>query len=252
MSPEQARGELEQLGPRSDVYSLGGTLYCLLTGQAPVQGDDIGAVLRSVQKAEFRRPSQLDSTIDPAIEAVCMKAMALNPDDRYASCRELADDVERWMADEPTMAWREPPIRRARRWAKRHRTSVTAAAVAVLVALAGTSAVLAVQTQANTRLTLANAALADANKREQGALRSRQPGHSHVSLGRERRSALEREPIQRAAYQASCAAQPVFTPGSSCCFRAKTIGGRERAGCGLRGIGRPQPKSRLQFGGTGH
>ncbi len=75
MSPEQARGDLEALGPRSDVYSLGATLYCLLTGMAPFEGD-VGEVLRKVQKGDFARPRQLDAALDPALEAVCLKAMA--------------------------------------------------------------------------------------------------------------------------------------------------------------------------------
>ncbi len=107
MSPEQAAGDLDRLGPKSDVYSLGATLYCLLTGKAPFEGD-VGEVLRKVQKGDFSRPRQLDPSIDPALEAVCLKAMATEPDDRYASCRALAEDVERWTADELVTAWREP------------------------------------------------------------------------------------------------------------------------------------------------
>ncbi len=87
MSPEQARGDLEHLGPRSDVYSLGATLYCLLTGKPSQEGDDIGAVLRNVQRGEFPRPRQLDPGIEPALAAVCLKAMATRPEDRYPSCR---------------------------------------------------------------------------------------------------------------------------------------------------------------------
>ena len=147
MSPEQAAGDLEHLGPRSDVYSLGATLYCLLTGRPPFEGD-VGEVLRAVQRGEFPPPRRLDPTIDPALEAVCLKAMAHRPADRYASPRALAEDIERWMADEPVSAWREPLSRRARRWARRNRTAVTAAAVALLAGVVGLSAVLAVQTQA--------------------------------------------------------------------------------------------------------
>ena len=76
MSPEQAEGDLEHLGPALDVYSLGGTLYCLLTGRPPFEGDDFGEVLRAVQRGEFSPPRQLDPTIDQALEAVCLKAMA--------------------------------------------------------------------------------------------------------------------------------------------------------------------------------
>ena len=101
MSPEQAAGDLERLGPRSDVYSLGATLYCLLTGRPPFEGDDVGDVLRAVQAGEFRPPRQIDPSIDRALEAVCLKAMAPQPADRYATPRALADDIERWMADEP-------------------------------------------------------------------------------------------------------------------------------------------------------
>jgi serine/threonine-protein kinase len=156
MSPEQSEGNLERLGPRSDVYSLGATLYCLLTGRPPLEGD-VAEVLRAVQRGEFRPPRALDPMIDRALEAICVKAVALNPDDRYGSCRALAEDVERWMADEPVAAWPEPFSRRARRWARRHRTAVTTGVAAVLVALAGMATVLAVQTQANRELSAANA-----------------------------------------------------------------------------------------------
>jgi serine/threonine-protein kinase len=166
MSPEQASGHLERLGPRSDVYSLGATLYCLLTGRPPIENDDVGVALRAAQKGDFPPPRRLDPAIDPALEAICLRAMALRPEDRYATPRALAEDVEHWMADEPVAAWREPWTRRARRWERRHRTAVMAAASGLLVALAGMLTVLVVQARSNSELTRSNTALAEANQRE--------------------------------------------------------------------------------------
>jgi serine/threonine protein kinase/tetratricopeptide (TPR) repeat protein len=124
MSPEQAAGDLDRLGPRSDVYSLGATLYCILTGRPPFEGDDLGAVLRAVRSAIFPRPREIDPSVDPALESVCLKAMAVKPEDRYESSRALAEEIERWSADQPVSAHRDSALVRAGRWARKHRVGV--------------------------------------------------------------------------------------------------------------------------------
>jgi eukaryotic-like serine/threonine-protein kinase len=133
MSPEQARGDLDALGPRSDVYSLGATLYCLLTGWAPFEGDDVGETLRAVRAGEFAPPRKVAPSTAPVLEAICLKAMAREPGDRYATPRELADDVERWMADEPVSARPDRPIQSLARWSRRHRPLTWAAAASLVV-----------------------------------------------------------------------------------------------------------------------
>jgi serine/threonine-protein kinase len=137
MSPEQAAGRVDLLGPASDVYSLGATLYNLLTGKPPFTDADLGTVLRKVQEGEFPRPRQVNAEVPAALEAVCLKAMSRRAGDRFASAHALAGDVERWLADEPVSAWREPWPVKARRWVGRHRPLVAGAAAALLVALAG-------------------------------------------------------------------------------------------------------------------
>jgi len=132
MSPEQAAGCLDQLGPTSDVYSLGATLYCLLTGQAPFDSGDVPHVLAAVQSGEFSAPEDIKAGVPTALAAVCRKAMALAPRARYASARALADDIEHWLADEPVAAYPEPVHQRAGRWVRRHKPTVAA-----LAALAG-------------------------------------------------------------------------------------------------------------------
>ena len=152
MSPEQAAGDLDRLGPRSDVYSLGATLYCLLTGRAPMEGLDIPSALRAVRKGEFPPPRKIAPKTPRPLEAACLKAMALEPKDRYASPRALADDLERWMADEPVSAYPEPWTTRARRWVGRNRTAVVAAASVLIVATVALAALLAIQRRANREL----------------------------------------------------------------------------------------------------
>jgi serine/threonine protein kinase len=138
MSPEQASGDLERLGPRSDVYSLGATLYCLLTGKAPFEGE-VAEVLRKVQRGEVTPPRKLDPSIDRALDAVCLRAMATKPEDRYPSCRALAEEIERWTADEPVAAYREPLATRVTRWGRRHRTAAVSTGVLLLAAVVGLS-----------------------------------------------------------------------------------------------------------------
>ena len=170
MSPEQAAGRLDQLGPASDVYSLGATLYVLLTGKPSIEDRDIGVVLKKVQSGDIRRPRQHKPAVSPALEAICLKAIALNPGDRYATPKALADDVEKWLADEPVSAAPEPVLVRARRWMRKHPAAVSGIAAAVLVGVVSLAALAVVlgaknaeMESANTTIAAKNTALKDAN-----------------------------------------------------------------------------------------
>jgi serine/threonine-protein kinase len=182
MSPEQAAGRLDQLGPASDVYSLGATLYCLLTGKPPFTDTDAGAVLQKVQRGDFPAPRQVRRDAPKALEAICLKAMALKRESRYATPRQLADDVEHWLADEPVTAYREPVRARLRRWGRRHRTAVTAAAAALLVAVVGLVTATVLLTAANDRERKAKEA-AKANEIE--ANKQRDKARDRFNLARE-------------------------------------------------------------------
>ncbi|MBA4020034.1 MAG: hypothetical protein C0483_22945 [Pirellula sp.] len=132
MSPEQALGRLDLMGPTSDVYSLGATLYALLTDQPPFTSPDVRRVLQDVQQGTFLAPRQVRPDVPAPLEAVCLKAMKLKPEDRYASARALAAEIERWLADEPVAAYGETLFERTQRWMRRHKTWTQAAAVAVM------------------------------------------------------------------------------------------------------------------------
>jgi serine/threonine-protein kinase len=134
MSPEQARGELDNLGYTSDVYSLGATLYELLTGQVAFRGRAVEEVFGRVVRGEFVPPREVDHSIPPALEAVCKKAMAREPHERYLSVRELARDVESWLGDEPVTAYRERTVERFGRFLRRNSSWTTALVAGVIVA----------------------------------------------------------------------------------------------------------------------
>ena len=124
MSPEQAMARPDLIGPASDLFSLGAILYAILTGRPPYVADSAeGDSIDRVQRCEFPRPRQVKPEAQRRIEAVCLKAMAAQPEARYATARELASDVLRWLADEPVTAHTEPLAVRVRRWIRRHQRS---------------------------------------------------------------------------------------------------------------------------------
>ncbi|MFO0811462.1 MAG: serine/threonine-protein kinase [Gemmataceae bacterium] len=129
MSPEQASGRLDLLGPTTDVYSLGATLYEVLTGRPPFVGVDLDAV----GKGLFPPPRAVHPGVPRALEAVCLKGMALQPGDRYAGALAIAADVDHWLADEPVTAFPEPAGMRLRRWVRRHARLVTGLAATLAV-----------------------------------------------------------------------------------------------------------------------
>jgi serine/threonine protein kinase/Tfp pilus assembly protein PilF len=129
MSPEQARGDIETLQPASDIYSLGAVMYEILVGQRPFTGETRGTLLDKVIAGQFPRPRAIRPEISKALEAICLRAMAHSPADRYRSAADLAEDISRWEAREPVWAYREPWPQRAMRWVRRHKSLCLAAAV---------------------------------------------------------------------------------------------------------------------------
>ena len=134
MSPEQATGTNEDVGPCSDIYSLGATLYRLLTGLFPFQGE---TALEQVCQGDFKPPRDVARSVPPALEAICLKAMALDPQDRYLSAGDLADDVQRYLADEPVTVYREPLVQQAARVARHHKVAVSTVSALLITMMIG-------------------------------------------------------------------------------------------------------------------
>src|SRR5262249_29852889 len=114
------------------------------------------------QQGEVPPPRQVNADVPRALEAICLKAMAHNPEPRYATATALAADIEHWLADEPVTAYREPWPTRLGRWARRHRGWTAGLAAALLVGMAGLAA-------ATLLLGAKNRELAKANEQEQRA-----------------------------------------------------------------------------------
>ncbi len=163
MAPEQARGETSQIGPAADVFALGGLLYELLTQHRPFEGQNLTEVLDKAKVADFARPRQWRGDIPHALEAICQRAMAFRPEDRYATASALADDVTRWLADEPVTAYREPWSQRLQRWGRKHRALVTSAVAVLLIASIGATVATLVFGDLNRKLETANADLRISN-----------------------------------------------------------------------------------------
>lgn len=149
MSPEQAAGKLDELGPASDVYSLGATLYYLLTNRVPFKQLDTEAILNKVQLGEFEKPREVDPSVPPQLEAICLKAMALNPGNRYSTPNELAADIERWLADEPVSVLSDPWTVRLNRWQRKHPKLVSTITATLTFGFLATIAILIVVNNAN-------------------------------------------------------------------------------------------------------
>jgi serine/threonine-protein kinase len=132
MAPEQAAGDTRAVGPTTDVYGLGAILYELLTGAPPFRGPTQLDTLRLVLTAEPAPPSRSAPGLSRELEAVCLKCLEKDPSRRYPSAAALADDLERWLRGESTVA---RPLRwPTRAWRKlRRRPALSAGAVLLLV-----------------------------------------------------------------------------------------------------------------------
>ena len=149
MAPEQFTATMSEdislVTPKADIYALGSTLYHILTGKAPHLPKE--GVKESPDAFYFRittgmipTPREKDSSIPKLLEQIVLKAMQVKPSDRYASARELAEDIKRFVSDEPVHAYQESGLEKARRWIRKNKALVGAAMVMMLLLLANIAA----------------------------------------------------------------------------------------------------------------
>ena len=136
MAPEQAAAHAEQVDERTDVFGLGAVLFEILTGRPPRGGSNVHAIIEDAVRRPVMRARQALPEVPAALDAVCAKALALAPGDRYPAAVDLAQEVQRYLADEPTTAFRESWTRQGARWARKHRTTVAVATAVGVLSLA--------------------------------------------------------------------------------------------------------------------
>src|SRR6266568_983357 len=137
MAPEQASGETAQLTSGTDVYGLGAVLYQLLTGHPPFAGGTTYETVRMVLETQPRQPRLCNPKVDRDLETICLKCLEKEPARRYASAQLLAEDIERFLRDEPIRSRRSSRLEHAWRWCKRKPLVVSLIAALLLVVAIG-------------------------------------------------------------------------------------------------------------------
>ena len=152
MSPEQALAKRGYLDHRTDIYSLGATLYELVTLRPAVDGQDRQEVLRKIAQDEPTPPRRLNPAIPRELETILLKAMGKEPGSRYATAQELADDLVRFLEDKPIQAKRPSLVQLVAKWSRRHRTAVATAFLLLLLGAAALTASTVVLARKQTEL----------------------------------------------------------------------------------------------------
>ena len=132
-SPEQVLARRGIVDHRSDVYSLGATLYEMLTLRPPFEGRDRNALIQEIAAADPPSLRELDRSIPAALETIVLKAMRKDPADRYGTAQEMADDLERLLDRRPILARRPTPAERLRAWSRRHPAIVGVGGVGLIL-----------------------------------------------------------------------------------------------------------------------
>jgi WD40 repeat protein len=172
MAPEQAQGHREAITTATDVYGLGTILYALLTHRPPFQAGSSLQTLRLVIEDEPVRPRAVDSRIDGDLETICLKCLEKDPRKRYASARELADDLNRWLDAVPILARPVSTSERVVKWARRRPAIAALLATVLVVSIAGVSGIAWQWRQAVDARQGLRAALLVAHRNEDEAKRS--------------------------------------------------------------------------------
>jgi serine/threonine protein kinase len=180
LSPEQAQAKHGLVDHRTDIYALGATLYELLTRRPAIEGGEGEEALRQVVAEEPWPPRQYEPALPRDLETIVLKALAKEPEGRYATAQQLADDLQRFLRDEPIKARRPSLLQRARRWSRRHPSVLASGLVALVLAVLA--------------LSVSNLLVARANQQKDQALQEKD-----LAL-------LEKDRALRAAQEAKAAA----------------------------------------------